>query len=57
MSTSWATAVLSFLDAEIPCSVEREGFNRNDKGGRVGTKIWEEVGESVEEHKRLGADL
>ena len=49
--------MLSFLDAEIPCSVEQEGFNRNDKGGHVGTKIWEEVGESVEEHERVGANL
>jgi len=53
MSTSWATTAPSFPDAEIPCSVEQEGFTRNDEGGCVGTKVWEEVGEAVEEHERV----
>ena len=31
----------------------RENFSGNDKGGNIGTKVLEEVGETVEEYKSL----
>lgn len=30
-----------------------EDFSRNNKGGSIGTKILEEVGQAIEEHKDL----
>ena len=34
-----------------------EDLSRNDEGGRVGTKVLEEVGQTVEECKPLGVGV